>query len=975
MTEPTTEKPVTPPPPVSPPKVIRTTTGADKYIVRQLDKRGIPIQSIMTAAQIKAAGGTIPQAIERKQILGQLGQTGGRQAREAQKLKWAAEAVGMKPEELSAPITGKTGTEQLSKLADKYGMTVTAAVETVERFRANPQSTEFKNLNQWQRRDFKAAGYARPQTAMSLAWNTVNAAQKKNPNILGMQSVDGVMSQVINLEELIKSGITDKNTINLIGRNAGPTLVKTSAADSGTFFPSGGWSISSSTLSDVKQSLKRGEARAVESKQEKQELQALKKTHTEVSKGQWMPNDVLAEIKRETPDFYGVLIKDGYEAYTTAIDRFNRTQIADIKAKLKGYPKGLQMAYNRGGVEALNDAIDKRNQALERTHTLLPDNQWIENSVLSDIKERNQTQYETIINDGYEAYQNKYDKSLVAIDEYKNKDGTYNLAEALLTRDKDITESANFIFNDDVIAETRYANLPGLTIGTKKSVPHKIEPGIIGEGMDFRTEKPIISDVVTAGQYYPKAGDSPLWDRIPKPLIAAAGITAATPLPGDELVVLAIIGTVVAASVAGNAIKDFVDSNNRAPRTSDLSITTTANSVEVKLGGQSIIQPIPPLTKDKLEKLELEGIKVAGPLKGIPPIKGELAKGEMETFPALDPGEVAEMMRIPPYSELPDKATTEINVGGRKVRVIKDPAEMDPITRRQVGMLLPEDIIMASSSAIEKTVTAEQAISSAKPAIKRVVKTLTPQELGLSEDAFERLVWHRVHGAGLAKKYSAINWDEVLKQAHKADNKREAARIVEQALEHDRKIGKMVAQSMAHLKEMQSIKESQTAYTAFKKAWADYEALRSQYAKSATTVKASPLPVSEAVPGEITKAEAASLVEALTLAEAKTKALAKTKGLTKAQAKALTRAEAQTKPLAKPLTKPISATATATIPAVITAEATKAIPAEAVTTATTATTTKAGVPPPIPLPRPGSTSTEKEKRDFIDKQEGIIART
>ena len=102
-----------------------------------------------------------------------------------------------------------------------------------------------------------------------------------------------------------------------------------------------------------------------------------------------------------------------------------KAEARDTKAfeeALKDQPKGLQLAYKRGGVEAYN-------YYLKKNYIELPDNEWIDKPTVNRIKEQTQYGYNILKNDGIDAYEKEVAQALKELEDYKRGKG-YNLRRA-----------------------------------------------------------------------------------------------------------------------------------------------------------------------------------------------------------------------------------------------------------------------------------------------------------------------------------------------------------------------------------------------------------------------------------------------------------------------------------------------------------------------------------------------------------------
>ncbi|MBE3140042.1 MAG: hypothetical protein IMZ53_05605, partial [Thermoplasmata archaeon] len=241
-------------------EVVGATTGADKYIVKESG-----IQKVMTGREIETKGGNIPEPFRVESEVHTAVMSGERYENAFERIAGAVEAkkMGMTQKELTDRITGINREEELQNFADKYGLSLKSAAKLIKNYNDNPDAPEFKKLNQWVRRDiaeFEGAKDYIDTTAQSVAWKKLNAAVKKNPNILvtkfsveyiekdkdGKDVKKSYQGQVniLNLEEAAAAGLTDPEVFNLVGEEqAGspvPTLIKANKDDPGTLY-TGGW--------------------------------------------------------------------------------------------------------------------------------------------------------------------------------------------------------------------------------------------------------------------------------------------------------------------------------------------------------------------------------------------------------------------------------------------------------------------------------------------------------------------------------------------------------------------------------------------------------------------------------------------------------------------------------------------------------------------------------------------------------------
>jgi hypothetical protein len=355
------------------------TTGSDKYIV---DENGI--QKVMTGDEIKAKGGTIPEPIRQEsEIHTQVMQgTSYEKAVENVKGKEEAAKAGMTQQELTQRITGVNREDELQKLADKYGMSLTSAADTARRFNLNPDAPEFANLNQWERRDlanFEGAKDYLDTTAENVAWTKLNNANKKNPKIL-TTSWDGGQHNILNLEEAAASGLTDPEIFNLVGREqAGspvPTLIKANKDDPGTLYKGGWTGVTKNQIYEI-----------LNTKRDREELDTLLK-----DKGVTR-DDNAAKLIGAGIDDTKTLKKLGYDV--TEEDIKSVKDFNDY-IKAKDTPQELKDAYKKGGAKGYETAL--------ATYKAEGDKQ------LAELRDKDPYLASILANDGYDEYVKAFNK-------------------------------------------------------------------------------------------------------------------------------------------------------------------------------------------------------------------------------------------------------------------------------------------------------------------------------------------------------------------------------------------------------------------------------------------------------------------------------------------------------------------------------------------------------------------------------------
>ncbi len=103
-------------------EVVSVTSGEDTFIVKQNG-----IQKTLTTAEIEAAGGVVPEQLQRESVLHQIGVSEGMQARREKEAEFARQDVA-------------------AILAGREGISQEAAESTLVRYRQSPNSEEFDTI-------------------------------------------------------------------------------------------------------------------------------------------------------------------------------------------------------------------------------------------------------------------------------------------------------------------------------------------------------------------------------------------------------------------------------------------------------------------------------------------------------------------------------------------------------------------------------------------------------------------------------------------------------------------------------------------------------------------------------------------------------------------------------------------------------------------------------------------------------------
>ncbi len=212
----------------------------------------------------------------------------------------------------------------------------------------------------------------------------------------------------------------------------------------------------------------------------------------------------------------------------------------------------------------------------------LPDGYYVSNQVINQIKEQSPRAYDTLTNEGYDAYLKSYEEAIELFNKYETYDNAgnfkgYNLLNAV-NDIRDITEP-----NREKIIQAIELLFDELTIqGVIKSdpsmyrlFPYTRNPYEIAQ-RETVIKKPETTSRTTAG------------------LITAAGLVspaaAAEPTPGGELIVLGLIAAAsIAAIAAGDSINwkdEFLRIIGREPTPAD--VQSYQKLVGVELSGTGI---------------------------------------------------------------------------------------------------------------------------------------------------------------------------------------------------------------------------------------------------------------------------------------------------------------------------------------------------------------------------------------------------
>lgn len=643
-------------------------------------------------------------------------------------------------------------------------------------------------------------------------------------------------------------------------------------------------------------------------------------------------------VKEPTQDMHLVLNRNLQRKINKGKDldlvKFVKAGIIDLTAyNLAGYKvtsrdiaRAQEIIKAQGKISELNKKADSGiyDPATETTatggipkkYTELPDGVYIEDKTLADIKKVNKEQYNILTQSGYMAYSDALSNAMLALVDYREKDGDYRVSDALLKRDKALTSAVKLLFPEDVVTNIKTKHMAGLTMGTG------FKPLNLSNVQVPTGEIPATSAKVTAG--IPVMSQDIL-SYVPKPLLAAAGVAALSPIPGDEAIAIVIIGASLSGIAAVNFIKKFKRDNKRLPSTNDIIIvqhtsegTAKATFIDPKtllpLGG---LKPLVPPKKPE-GSTELKAPKVTEVGKGtkiVPPI----IKTGITGFPKVDMGKDQFIILDP------QKTLTDIDMA----RIITAQAQVSAAeTQMRTNAPKPVTTIPINYNKIlEDTIKAKTAADTAKAfkvlneAIKKYSSSFDPDIAGSYRRAYQEYLRKKAMLDAARKQYIAsLNPDPI------------KGKISDEA------IAPIV---QAHIEKSAGISPGKLASI-----------------------------ISEAT-GSATKTFTKALTEGKTEAQAKTEAQTKTQAQVKSDVKqatdVLTDTQTNTlaKALAKAITQPLTRTATTTPPA---AAATTA----AIAAATATVPTTPGMPP-ASFMLPGGKLSDKDKRKLINDSSGAIA--
>jgi len=353
-----------------PPEVVGPTSGVDRYLVRVPQKGGGYIQTLMRKSQIEESGGTLPQDVERVSILHQVGVKYGKEAEEAKVAEFAVK-------------------DYIAKLTEETGMSEKALLETVKRFKENPEAPEFKLL-------YAEGGTLAPEQKILLARaagvaydpvkdiaaNTVLVGEDTGkPERMGKAFVEKVKAQSPELYEvLISKGLDAYN-------NEVKNIQKLQELQLKAFEKS--LSEYPKEAQDAYKETKGDFATKYEAFQKAFESEHIKIPSSESETGYiWVP------IKTTKDEKTGEIVKLGWNdvdskyqsiALQQNWEKAMEAKQSDFEEILKGMRQELQDAYKSGG-------YDEYEKVFEATHLKIPSKEsetgyvWVPIETLKDEK-------------------------------------------------------------------------------------------------------------------------------------------------------------------------------------------------------------------------------------------------------------------------------------------------------------------------------------------------------------------------------------------------------------------------------------------------------------------------------------------------------------------------------------------------------------------------------------------------------------
>ncbi len=284
----------------------------------------------------------------------------------------------------------------------------------------------------------------------------------------------------------------------------------------------------------------------------------------------------------------------------------------------------------------------------ERVHLPgMADNEWLPKTDWNKIPPNQQ---EIAKAQGLDGLKEAVAKAENALADFHNKDGSYNLGDALNEHKAKVNDAVDLLFSPADIEKAKYENKPALTIGTGPEKPKQT--------VKFQTS-PISTLSATSEQVTgPEPGtvvEPELRDElrnIPgvKLALGAVAITAATPVPGDELVALGVLAALATSWEISKTIKSYRDETGSLPKPQDVVVAKDGQAFGIMpeslktTGYHPLTPPAYPQAKEEFKPTKdmpkLEGYRAANIERVSEGIKALQPEAVVITFPATRPEEL-----------------------------------------------------------------------------------------------------------------------------------------------------------------------------------------------------------------------------------------------------------------------------------------------------------------------------------------------
>lgn len=286
-------------------------------------------------------------------------------------------------------------------------------------------------------------------------------------------------------------------------------------------------------------------------------IEDFEKNHVQIQ-GKWYDRQEVENLKNKSPELYDILESKGYNEYKKALDAMNyKTLFLFISEKVPGRP------------------------------------------VIAD----------------------KYQRAEYLLEPWRNRDETYNVAEALRygmkhPGEKDaIIDAVMLLFDKKDLAKLQY-KAPGLfgrTIGALK--PTEVVGDKLGPE-DVLFIGPVTEEV---RKKYPElfrgyVEYDDVVRMVPASVLTAAKVTTGTPTPVDDVLMWVIVGGAIGTGYLISKITAFFEENKTTPTLTDLALIDMSNYDKMPIGKGYLPGP-------EMKKLSVEDYFLPGP--AIRPLKTE----------------------------------------------------------------------------------------------------------------------------------------------------------------------------------------------------------------------------------------------------------------------------------------------------------------------------------------------------------------